>query len=61
MFEGGVLQKDLSDSFHFGDKKPQVVDFTLDATVARYDVMFTPYGKSGISAHIHIMIKDISQ
>jgi hypothetical protein len=54
VFEGDVLQKDLSDSFHFGDKKPQEVDFTLDASGSRYDVLFTPYGKSGNSADIVI-------
>jgi subtilisin len=54
VLEGEVLNKDLSDSFNFGDRKPQEVAFTLDATGARYDVMFTPYGKSGNSADIVI-------
>ena len=52
VFEGEVLRRDLSDSFHFGGKKPQEVVFELDATGARYLVLFTPYGKRDTSARI---------
>jgi subtilisin len=52
VFEGEVLRRDLSSTFHFGDKKPQEVVFGLDATGARYSVLFTPYGKRATSANI---------
>jgi hypothetical protein len=55
VFEDNNLRKDLSSKYRFGDKKPQEVTFTLDATNKRYDVTFTPRGKSGHYAKIIIM------
>jgi hypothetical protein len=55
VFEDGNLRKDLSSKYHFSDKKPQKVIFTLDATNKRFDVTFTPRGKSGHFAEIIIM------
>ncbi len=54
VFEEGVRRKDLSDSFRFGDKKPQEIVLGLDATGTSFDVMFTPYGKRNASAEIVI-------
>jgi hypothetical protein len=52
VFEGEVLRRDLSVSYHFGAKNPQEVVFGLDATGARYSVLFTPYGKPNTSAKV---------
>jgi subtilisin len=52
VFEGEVLRRDLSGSFHFGAGNQQEVVFGLDATGARYSVVFTPSGKRGTSARV---------
>jgi subtilisin len=52
VFEGDVLRRDLSASFRFHKKTPQEAVFGLDATDARYSVLFTPYGKRDASAKI---------
>ena len=52
VFEDDVLRRDLSASYHFGAKKPQEVSFGLDATGARYSVLFTPYGKPDAFAEV---------
>ncbi|MCK5505091.1 MAG: S8 family serine peptidase [Thermodesulfovibrionia bacterium] len=57
VFEDGTFLKDLSTKYHFGDKKPQDITFSIDATGKRYDVTFTPYRKSGSSADITISVK----
>ena len=54
VFEDGVLRNDLSDSIRFGKKNPQEIVLQLDATGARYDVLFTPYGKRNASAEVVI-------
>ena len=54
VFEEGVFRRDLSDSVRFGNKNPQEIVLRLDATGARYDVLFTPYGKRNASAEIVI-------
>ncbi len=54
VFEDGVLRNDLSDSIRFGKKAPQEIVLWLDATGARYDVLFTPYGKRNASAEVVI-------
>jgi len=56
VFEDGVFQKDLSSSFPF-NKKSNGVTFSLDATGRNYEVIFTPYGKSGTSADIFITMQ----
>jgi subtilisin len=55
--EGGTRLKDLSAKYHFNDKKLHEVTFTINATGTRYNVMFTPHGKSGSSADITIRVK----
>lgn len=57
VFEDGTFLKDLSTKYHFGDKKPQEVTFSIDATGKRYDVTFTPYSQPGKSADITISVK----
>ena len=57
VLEGGTRLKDLSAKYHFNNKKPQGVTFSIDATGTRYNVMFTPHGKSGSSADITISVK----
>jgi subtilisin len=52
VFEGEVLRRDLSASYHFGAKNPQEVVLGLDATGARYSILFTPYGKPDTSAKV---------
>jgi subtilisin len=52
VFEDDVLRKDLSGSFRFGRKGPQDLVFWLDATGARYSLLFTPSGKQDTSAMI---------
>jgi hypothetical protein len=52
VFEGEVLRKDLSVSYHFGSPKPQEVVFGLDATEIGYSVLFTPYGRRDTFAEI---------
>jgi subtilisin len=54
VLEDSNLRKDLSSKYHFNDKKPQEVNFMLDATNKRFDVIFTPRGKSGHFAEIII-------
>jgi hypothetical protein len=56
VFEGDVPRRDLSTSFHFQKKKPQEVAFGLDATGARYSVLFTPYGRPDASAKIVLRV-----
>ncbi len=52
VFEGEVLRRDLSVSYHFSPTKPQKVVFGLDATGALYSVLFTPYGRRDAFAEI---------
>ncbi|TFG43548.1 MAG: hypothetical protein E4H43_01560 [Bacteroidia bacterium] len=54
VFEGTSLLRELSSSYSFNNNSPQEVMFILDATGRRYDVKFTPYGKSGNSMNIMI-------
>ena len=59
VFEGRTLREDLSESFYFGNsfrfgnkRRPQKMAFRIDATGARFCVLFTPYGDPGASATI---------
>jgi subtilisin len=61
VFEEGALRRDLSASYHFNGSSLQEVTFLLDATGKRYDVIFTPFGKSGSSATIIIDIQGEEQ
>ncbi len=61
IFEEGALRKDLSSSYNFNGKNLQEITFFLDATGKRYDVIFTPFGKSGSSATIIIDIQGEEQ
>lgn len=54
VFEGEILRRDLSGSFHFGHKHPQEVVLGLDATGTRYTVSFTPLGPQGAFAQIAV-------
>lgn len=54
VLEDGVLRKDLSETLRFRAKDPQDAVFWLDAAGTRYDVFFTPSGKSGGSAGVVI-------
>ena len=61
LFEDGALRRDLSASYHFNGSSLQEISFLLDATGKRYDVIFTPFGKSGSSATIIIDIQGEEQ
>jgi subtilisin len=61
VFEEGTLRKDLSSSYHFNNRSPQEITFLLDATGKRYNVNFTPSGKSGSSANIIIHMQGEEQ
>jgi subtilisin len=52
VFEGEFPRRDLSGSFHFGEKRPQEVVFDIDATDTEFSVLFTPYGKRDTSAKV---------
>jgi hypothetical protein len=61
VFEEGALRRDLSTSYHFNGGNLQEITVLLDATGKRYDVIFTPFGKSGSFADIIIQMQGEEQ
>jgi len=60
VFEGEVLRKDLSGLLQFYGRRPQKVNFGLDATDTHYTILFTPYGPPDTYAEI-VLTTDIQR